>query len=466
MISGVTLDSRAAARGELFAALPGHETHGAHFADAAISSGATAILTDAEGARIIGATDVPVLVVIDPRSWLGGVAALVHGYPGSAMQIIGITGTNGKTTVAAMVEAGLRESGVHTGVIGTLGVRIADQSYEGTRTTPEATDLHALLAVMRDHGVTSVVMEVSSIAIEEKRVNGVIYDIAAFTNLSQDHLDYHGSMERYFVAKSMLFHPVRSRQAVIGVDDAWGKQLAENCLIPVDTWSTDGAVADWMVRVDESVVDGPDGARFELDTPLPGRFNLANALCALVILLRAGVSRNDALRGIAATTVPGRMQVVGVVGGVRGVIDYAHSPDAIERVLAVIAAETTGRVIAVIGAGGDRDRTKREEMGQIASRLADVVVITDDNPRSEDPAAIRAALRAGALSVGRRADAEVVEEADRALAITVAVATSRAGDCVVVLGKGHEQGQEVAGVITPFDDASVLSDALRNRSAP
>ncbi len=467
-ISGITLDSRAVLAGDVFAALPGHETHGARFASDAVALGAVAILSDEVGARTCAELDVPVLVVANPRSWLGSVAALIYGFPGSRMQLIGITGTNGKTTVSAMVESGLRAAGRTTGMIGTVGVRVSDRMFEGIRTTPEATDLHAILGVMRDEGVTSVVMEVSSIAIDEGRVNGVIYDIAAFTNLSQDHLDYHGDMDRYFAAKAALFDPTRTRLAVIGIDDDWGRRLAAGSRVETNTWSALDSHADWGIeeRENELVVHGPDDERQVLVVQLAGAFNIANALCAYAILRRAGVQPADAASGIATAMVPGRMQVVGGSADVVGIVDYAHSPDAIERVLEAVGATTAGRVIVVLGAGGDRDTGKRPQMGSIAARLADVLVITDDNPRSEDPAGIREAIRAGAEVVDPLVRGEIVEVADRAIAIATAVSKAANGDVVVVLGKGHEQGQEVAGVVTAFDDVAVLASALSGRPTP
>lgn len=465
-VSGVTLDSRAVQPGDVFAALPGRSVHGAMFASSAVDAGAAAILTDPVGATICAELAVPVLVVADPRSRLGAAAAFIYGDPGTAMQLIGITGTNGKTTVAAMVESGLRAGGHSTGMIGTIGVMIAGQSFTGVRTTPEATDLHAILAVMRDEGVSTVVMEVSSIALDERRVDGVVYDIAAFTNLSQDHLDYHGSMAAYFDAKAELFIASRARRAVIGIDDEWGRRLNELCTLPRETWSTVDTHADWTVSRtgDALAVEGPIGERQQIDVALPGEFNIANALCAYAILRLAGVDAGDAAAGIARATVPGRMQVIDQRSDVLGIVDYAHSPDAVRRVLEELAIAVMGRVIVVVGAGGDRDISKRAAMGAIAARLADVVIVTDDNPRSEDPAAIRAAVLGGAADVDRDARAEIHEEADRGRAITVAVAMAEAGDAVVVLGKGHEQGQEVAGAVTPFDDATTLARALGERT--
>lgn len=466
-ITGITLNSQAVQVGDLFAALPGHTVHGSQYAAAAIAAGAVAILTDPAGAEDFRHLDVPMLVVQSPRSRLGAVASLVYGDPGNALQLIGITGTNGKTTVAAMVESGLRAGGRRTGMIGTVGVRIAGQSFAGERTTPEATDLHAILAVMRDEGVSSVVMEVSSIALDEDRVDGVVYDIAAFTNLSQDHLDYHGSMDAYFEAKSGLFAASRARRAVIGVDDEWGRRLNDRCTLPTQTWSTTGPHAGWTVARSNGslVVEGPHGERQAVAVALPGEFNVANALCAYVVLRDAGIDAAEAAAGIAEATVAGRMQVIDQRSGVVGIVDYAHSPDAIRRVLEALTAAVVGRVIVVLGAGGDRDASKRMPMGAIASRLADVVIVTDDNPRSEDPAAIRAAVREGAMGVDSDMRAEIREEGDRGRAIAVAVTIAKPGDAVVVLGKGHEQGQEVAGVMTPFDDATALARALVDRAA-
>lgn len=467
-ISGVTLDSRSVQAGDLYAALPGHLTHGARFAQSAMQSGAVAILTDAAGAAIIGETTIPVLVVEAPRARLGRVASLIYGQPSRELHMLAVTGTNGKTTIATMVESGLRAAGRRTGLIGTIGVQIAGVAYAGARTTPEATDLHATLALMRAQGVDSVVMEVSSIALDEHRVDAVMFDVAGFTNLSQDHLDYHGSMEEYFAAKARLFTLEHSAYGVVGVDDDWGRRLAEEATVPIDTWSLLEPRATWQARRTASglILDGPDGLSQPLDLRMPGAFNIANAVCAFAMLLRAGVHPIDAAAGIGSVQVPGRMQLVEGPRAVTGVVDYAHSPDAIERVLRAVREDYDGRLIVVIGAGGDRDTSKRPLMGGTAARLADLVIVTDDNPRSEDPGHIRAAVLEGAMSIAPAARAEVHEQGDRESAIRLAVSRARAGDVVLVLGKGHEQGQEVAGVVTAFDDVTVLRSALGMDSTP
>lgn len=469
-VSSVELDSRAVEPGALFAALPGRHAHGATFAEQAIARGAVAVLTDGEGAGLLADradTLVPLVVVQTPRSHLGAVSALVYGTAPAdlaAMDLFAITGTNGKTTVNAMVDAGLRAAGRSTAIVGTTGTVIAGERIATARTTPEAPHLHALLRRMLDAGVTAAGFEVSSIALVEGRVDGITFTVAGFTNLSRDHLDYHGTMEAYYAAKASLFAPARCSMAVIGVDDEAGQrlaaQLAMDGSVPMWTWSTldsaavDGSAVDWTLR--DGMAHGLDGTSVPLRTSLPGAHNLANALCALAMLRRAGIDARAAAAGIATAVVPGRVEVVSAPQApVRGIVDYAHSPDAIERVLAALRDSTPGRLIAVVGAGGDRDQEKRPLMGAAAARLADVVVVTDDNPRSEDPAVIRAAVLAGAAGAGG-----VLEVAGRAEAIQAAVGLAQPLDTVIVLGKGHETGQEIAGTMHPFDDREALRAAL------
>jgi UDP-N-acetylmuramoyl-L-alanyl-D-glutamate--2,6-diaminopimelate ligase len=467
------LDSRSIRSGDLYLALPGRITHGARYSADAVAAGAVAIVTDAAGAADCGGLGVPVLVVEDPRALSGPISAAVHGWPARSLQLLGITGTNGKSTVTAMVQAGLQSAGRRTGAIGTLGVGIGEEWLPGARTTPEATDLQAILAVMRAAEVQSVIMEVSSIALDEHRVDGFRFDVAGFTQMSQDHLDYHGDMESYFAAKARLFTPDHASMGVVGIDDEYGRRLVREASIPLFTWSIDDRSADWYpadirpIATGSAVsVIGPHDEQLPLHVPLPGPYNVANALCAFGMLRSIGVDAEDAARGIGGVSVPGRMQVVGrrtdsgSAAGIVGVVDYAHTPDAITRVLEALQGD--GRVVAVLGAGGDRDASKRPLMGAAAARLADVLVVTDDNPRSEDPSAIRAAIIEGATSVARDRGGAVLERGDRAEAIALAVGLARPGDTVIVLGKGHETGQEVAGVVNAFDDSEVLRAALRS----
>lgn len=465
-VTGVTHDSRAVRPGDLFAALPGERAHGAEFAAQAAAAGAVAVLTDATVIDQGHVAGLPAIVADDPRQALGSVAAEIYGHPASSLLLIGVTGTNGKSTTVHLLEAGLRAAGHRTAIIGTTGIRIGERDIPNERTTPEAPDLHALLAVMREEGVTAVAMEVSSHALVLGRVNGLVYDVAIFTQLSQDHLDFHGTMEDYFAAKAALFTPARARQAVIGVDGMWGRRLADTVEIPAATYALDH---DADVRC-EALVDGPhgqaldvvdtDGSRHLVEVGLPGRFNAANALGAWTALRVTGTDAATLTHAFAEVSVPGRMERIDEGQAFTVIVDYAHSPDAVERVIASVAPDRGGRRLVVLGCGGDRDRDKRHLMGEVAAAGADVLVVTDDNPRSEDPAAIRAAMLEGARSVG----GDVREIGDRRAAIAAAVAAARPGDVLLVLGKGHEPGQEIAGTVHPFDDRDEVRRALRGGS--
>jgi UDP-N-acetylmuramoyl-L-alanyl-D-glutamate--2,6-diaminopimelate ligase len=470
-VTGVTHDSHDVRPGDVYAALPGFRTHGAEFVAAAAAAGAVAVLTDASGADRAAASGLPVLVVGDPRSRLGSIASAVYADPSHGLVVVGITGTNGKTTTSYLVDAGFRTAGHVTGVIGTVGTRIGDDAVATARTTPEATDVHALLAVMRERGVTAVTMEVSSHALRLGRVDGVRFDVVGFTNLTEDHLDFHTDMDDYFDAKAGLFTTERTESAVVGVDDGWGRRLVERAVgagLSPTTYSVTRD-ADWTV---DGVVAVPGGSVMRgrgpgvpdvpLEVRLPGEFNVSNALGALALLVSAGIDPLVAADGIAACQgVPGRMERVAdpvLDRGLLAFVDYAHTPDAVARAIDAAREGTRGKVVVVLGAGGDRDPHKRPAMGEAAAHGADVVIVTNDNPRSEDPAEIRAAVLAGAAPIlGPRA----LEVPDRARAIHVAVhAYAGPGDVVLVLGKGHEQGQDVAGVVTPFDDRVVLAGAL------
>ena len=355
------------------------------------------MLTDRAGADLCRSegVDLPVLLAESPRAVLGTASAEVYGHPARSLRLVGVTGTQGKTTTTRLAEAALTAAGERAAVVGTVGTRIAGHDVASSLTTPEAPALHALFAVMVEEQVSGCVMEVSSHALVMGRVDGVVFDVAAFTNLGRDHLDFHRDLEDYFAAKAQLFTPARARTALVNVDDEHGRRLLAEAAIPTRGFSRSaGAGADWWV---EDVVPSTTGSRVTargpvgelgFEVPLPGDFNVANALCAVAMLAEAGYDPHRVAQAMGrAGGVPGRMEAVDEGQGFTAVVDYAHKPDAVEAVLGSVRPATTGRVIVVLGAGGDRDRGKREVMGEIAARRADVVVVTDDNPRSEDPAA-------------------------------------------------------------------------------
>jgi UDP-N-acetylmuramoyl-L-alanyl-D-glutamate--2,6-diaminopimelate ligase len=467
VVTGVTLRSHDASPGDLFAALPGASSHGGRFANDAVERGAVAVLTDSDGLALMGAyPSVPVLVHPDPRSVLGELAATVYGNPSRRLRVIGVTGTSGKTTTTYLIEAGLRSADRVAGLIGTVGIRIAGEDLPSALTTPEAPNLQALLALMVEHGVDTVVMEVSSHALSLGRVDGVDFAVGGFTNLSRDHLDFHPTMEDYFNAKARLFapgSPTRAAVSVVCVDDDAGRAMAALAQNPV-TVATTGVGADWRVEnvtavdrgAQEFLAVDPAGVHHGLRIALPGRYNVANCLLAVALLDAVGVSPEQAAPGLRDARVPGRLEPIDRGQDFLALVDYAHKPGALRAVLETLRGQTAGRVAVVFGAGGNRDPGKREPMGRVAAELADLVVVTDDNPRDEDPAAIRATITAGATD-GRT---QVVEIGDRRAAIEHAVGWARAGDVVLIAGKGHEAGQTSHGKTRPFDDRDELAQAL------
>lgn len=469
-VTGITHDSRAVLPGDLYAALPGARFHGADFAAQAAERGAVAVLTDPAGRDRAAATGLPVFTVDDVRSQMGALAAWIYDEPGRDLLQIGITGTSGKTTTAYLVEGGLRAIyGRQTGLIGTVESRIGDERLKSERTTPEAPELQALFAVMREREVHAVAMEVSSHALVLGRVDGAVFDVAVFNNLSPEHMEFHTGMEDYFQAKAQLFTPRHSRQGVVNLDDEYGRRLVEQATVPVVTYSAEGHPdADWRaedVRIgpvgSTFTAVGPKGQRIAARAPLPGPFNVANALAAITALVAAGLDPQTAADGVAAVPgVPGRLERVEAGQPYLAVVDYAHKTDAVESVLRALRKVTEGRLHIVLGCGGDRDQHKRGPMGAACARLADTAVLTSDNPRSEDPLAILAVMLAGAAEVPAHERGQVTVEPDRAAAIATAVARAEPGDTVLVAGKGHEQGQDIAGVVRPFDDREVLRAAI------
>jgi UDP-N-acetylmuramoyl-L-alanyl-D-glutamate--2,6-diaminopimelate ligase len=473
-VSGVTLASTGVEPGDLYAALPGARTHGARYAADAAARGAAAVLTDPAGEADARATGLPVCVVADPRDLLGAVAARVYGSPSERLTMIGITGTNGKTTTAFLVEAGLATAGWTSGMLGTVQTRTrgldragrpVTTAFPSVRTTPEATDLHALLATMVESGVRAVVMEVSSHALVQGRVGGVRFAAAGFTNLSRDHLDFHGDVESYFQAKARLFDG-RAAVEVVDVDDPAGRRLLTPATVTVSTradagahwWSSD--VAPGSAGGSSFTLHRRDGGSWPVQLRLPGDFNVANAVLAVALLDAVGVRVEDAVAGLAEAVVPGRMEPVVAGQPFTVVVDYAHTPDAVRTALAALRGSTPGRLLTVLGCGGDRDTGKRPDMGAAAAEGSDLLVVTDDNPRSEDPAEIRRVVLTGADSVPAERRAEVLEIGDRRTALAAAVQRARPGDTLLVAGKGHETGQEVGGQVLPFDDREVLREVL------
>jgi UDP-N-acetylmuramoyl-L-alanyl-D-glutamate--2,6-diaminopimelate ligase len=464
-VQSVVHDSRDAEPGALFACIRGAVTDGHAYAAAAVGAGAIGLLVE----RFVEAP-APQARVASVRRALGPVAARMHGHPSRALRVFGITGTNGKTTTTYILDAIGRASGVTTGVIGTVATRIGATAIPPGRTTPEATDLQSLLARMREAGVAMVAMEVSSHALEQHRPDGTTFASVGFTNLSHDHLDYHGTMDAYFAAKARLFDPEFTRHAAINIDDSKGVELvalAAERGLDIWTFAVDDHRADVHAR--EVVLSGQgsrfvlvstrDDAHVEIDSALVGPFNVANAVGAAAIARAGGLPIDAIAAGLhAPVVVPGRFERVDGGQPFTIVVDYAHTPDALERVLdAARALVGRGRTLTVVyGCGGDRDRAKRPRMGAAVARLADAAYLTSDNPRSEDPAAIAADVLAG-VPGGH----EPIVELDRRLAIRAAISGAHPGDVIVIAGKGHETGQTAGGVTIPFDDRVVARDEVR-----
>ncbi|HCJ67875.1 MAG: Mur ligase family protein [Corynebacterium casei] len=549
-VDAITLDSRAVESEHLFAAVPGTRAHGAEFA---AQTSAKAVLTDARGVEILTASsaeagaegtegvegaqvkafDRPIIVVDDIRAVLGDVSAEIYGHPTKQLTVIGVTGTSGKTTTTYLLETGLLAAGYSTGLIGTTGTRINREPIETKLTTPEAPTLQELFSRMVEEGVSHVVMEVSSHALELGRVNGVDFAVGGFTNLSQDHLDFHPTMEEYFAAKSALFiGDGAARHSVVCINDEWGERLADMVDAaggPLTAVSTTGAIshagekaaaveADVMLRErtrellvpgtvvawqhsvettgeqhvaleinpsrDTEVIQAELARSFDFRLPLPGEFNIANAALAVGMASAAGIDLDIFISALTKVAVPGRMQRIDEGQDFVAVVDYAHKPAAIEAVLDTLRSQleaasaassgvaagdeaAAGRIGVVVGAGGDRDSSKRGLMGAAAAKRADFVVVTDDNPRTEDPAPIRAAViagaREGAQDSGR--EVEIIEVASRAEAIDAVVNWAQTGDAVIVVGKGHEVGQLVGETMHHFDDREEVSRALQSKRA-
>jgi UDP-N-acetylmuramoyl-L-alanyl-D-glutamate--2,6-diaminopimelate ligase len=492
-VTGISLISRAVERGDLYVALPGAARHGADFATPAIEAGAVAVLTDDAGARLLALSpdiSVPVLVVDEPRAVVGRLSALIYRSQAAdspSPTLFGVTGTNGKTTTTYFVNALLQALGKKTGLIGTIEIVAGGKPIPSLLTTPESTDVHALLGLMRERGLDAASMEVSSHAVAFRRVDGVVFDVVGFTNLTQDHLDLHGTMDDYYRTKAELFTPERARAAVVTVDDEWGRRLAAEAGLPVTTLATLQAAgrqagtvgvpdADWTVADPrprglgtEFTLRGRTGTELRVHTGLPGAFNVSNAALALAMVLAGGADAAEVQAALDTSdpftvAVPGRMQLVSAQPA--AVVDFAHNPDALARALeAVRSPDPAAKVIVVFGATGQRDQGKRPAMGAIAARLADVVIISDDDPHDEDAAAIRADVLVGATDAkeAEQLDCRIMEVFPRDAAIREAVELAAPEDTILIAGRGHEVWQEVKGVNLALDDRVELRNALTAR---
>jgi UDP-N-acetylmuramoyl-L-alanyl-D-glutamate--2,6-diaminopimelate ligase len=467
-LRGVTHDSRRVKPGDLFVCVTGQKSDGHLFLGTAIEQGAAAALVErTEGLP----ASLPLLRVASTRAAMGPAAAAVYGHPSREFTVVGVTGTNGKTTTTLLVEALFRAAGCRTGVIGTLGARIGDRELPGDRTTPEAPELQALFAEMAAAEVRAVAMEVSSHALTLDRTLGTEFNLGVFTNLTQDHLDFHGTLEDYFEAKARLFvdYPTQSQKpfsAVINVDDPYGRRLSELSRGRVITYGIEQAAALRATHIQASPAGvsfriSRDGAGEQpLQLRLGGRFNVANALAALGVAHAAGLGWERSLSALAAVPgVPGRFESVDVGQEFAVIVDYAHSPDGLQNVLQSARALDPARLIVVFGCGGDRDRGKRPIMGRLAAELADAVVVTSDNPRSEDPRSIIREIVAG-IEAGPRRRARVMEEPDRRRAIEQAIGMASPGDLVLIAGKGHEDYQIFPDRTIHFDDREVAREVL------
>ena len=464
LITGVSVSSRDVQKGDLFIALPGEKSHGAEFVAEAISLGAVAVLTDAEGAAKI--SQLPVIVSTNPRRAAGVISAWFYSEPMRDLYSVGVTGTNGKTTVTTLLHQIMSAAGRESGLIGTVETLIGAEVIASKRTTPESTELQALSAVMRERHMRNLVMEVSSHAISLERIRGSHFAVVAFTNLSQDHLDFHKTMQAYFEAKAKLFTFEFADLAVINIDDSYGVKLAELTELPVMTVSRDNQSASWhyaSITKDyvgaHVAIRGSGGILIEGKVHLHGGYNFDNLLMAVAIASESGIDPIDIAAILPQLTgAAGRLESVRLGQNFTALVDYAHSPDAVARVLETAHEISAGRVIAVLGCGGDRDSSKRALMGKALHEGSDVAFFTSDNPRTEKADSILVQMT---LGLDIQPPSAIIQ--DRSEAIKAAVNEAKDGDLVLILGKGHEKGQEISGVVHPFDDRVELARAIEDK---
>lgn len=469
-LTGVTLRSSEVQPGDLYVGIKGANKHGAEFASEAKEAGAVAILTDQAGAVIAAATGLPIVIVDSPRSALGDVSAWVYQTNDHPPLLLGVTGTNGKTSTAYLLEGILKQLGLVTGLSSTAERHIGDVTVVSRLTTPEASELHALLARMRESEVRAVAVEVSAQALSSHRVDGIAFDVVAFTNLSHDHLDDYAGMDEYFAAKLTFFTPEHGKRGVVSLDSPWGQRVVEGSRIPVTTISaTEGVAAEWTVEVldaqasfTEFRLTGPEGRSLVTRVPIIGWHMASNAGLAIVMLVEAGFELEAIGHAIADginAYLPGRTELVTGDSGPSVYVDFGHSPDAFLNTLAAVRKVTSGKVIMVFGADGDRDPTKRDDMARVASEGSDILVITDHHPRFEDPASIRATLVAGAGLAEHQATLYEVSPPESA--IRHAVSLAKEGDSILWAGPGHQDYRDIRGVRTPYSARAEARAALR-----
>lgn len=468
---GISMNTGDLRAGDLFVAMPGLKTHGANFASRAIELGASAIITDAEGARLIESREVPIALLEQPRSHLGQLAAHVYGnFPAVMPTLFGTTGTNGKTSTSYLLEAILRQLGQVTGLTSTAERHIAGEVIVSRLTTPESTEMHALISRMREKKVQSIAIEVSAQALTQLRVDGLVFDVAGFTNLSHDHLDDYGDMQTYFEAKARIFNGEHARRGVICLDSQFGEQMFSASKIPTVTISSNERTeSDWKVRVISELptgsafeVESPNGEKLSSSIPIIGAHMAHNAGLAIAMVVESGISfaavKSAVASGIDAY-LPGRTELVTQGSGPNVYVDFGHSPDAFLNTLAAVRKVTAGKVIMVFGADGDRDATKRPEMSRVSALGSDILVITDHHPRFEDPASIRLALVEAAKA--SRPDIELYEVSPPEAAIRKAVSLAQPGDSILWAGPGHQDYRDIRGVRTPYSARAEARAALR-----
>lgn len=477
-VTGVAIHTDLVAPGDLFVAIAGERAHGIHYWSQARDRGAIAVLTDPAGANLLGDAAIPLLIADDPRELLGRVARAVYDTgAGDLPALFAVTGTNGKTSSAFLLEALMRALGWRTALSTTAERLVAGTAYASTLTTPEAPDIHAMIALAREESVAGIALEVSAQALEKHRLDEIVVDVAGFTNLSHDHFEDFGGMERYLVAKAALFTPERARAGVVCVDGEWGERLCEIATIPVWTIAEhSGPPAEWTYRVLEEgdsasafEVCGPGGECVRLSAPVIGSHMVANAALATVMLIRGGVTPEDIEAAVGPGTpgipvfLPGRIERVSGLEGPAVFVDAGRSEDAYRQTLGTVRQRTAGTVVMVCGTSGNRDATKRPLMGKAAAELADIVIITDDDPRREDPSEIRRGLLEGARSVP---GAEVHEVADPSAAIRFALSLVGPGDSVLWSGPGSQAYRDIAGVKQPYSARDEARAALREAGWP